>query len=398
MGEKKKHTYQSGQTKFRWYILWSFLIILALAFTVIVTFTLGHLVDINNFIKILNLLKASWLFYVVLSINIVLLCSIFFYWIDREFVNFRSHSALKLKDDGRYKYSRSKEHLKPEEDGFQRRKLAGYYATVIMGLTKPPYTFGVVSEWGSGKTVFMNFMKDELDGKYKNESLTVRVDALKYEKLSDLSLALLIELEEEASKRKVGCRFRFLVRKLISYLDDFSEIGAKTNFLKSANKIISRFINDFNKLVLKIKCKIGYDAKIIFFIDNLDRVNSSRLIPLLDSIHTLFSNENCVFVIAIDIDAVGNAIKTLYGNDCDILPHKYIEKWIDSFIFLPMRLDAWIKDEIKKTIERMKENEAVYLDDAIESFGNFVKDLIVQSKVNNVRNLNPSFPAKREKG
>ena len=72
---------------------------------------------------------------------------------------------------------------------------------------------------------------------------------------------------------------------------------------------------------------------VVVVIDELDRCRPLYAIELLEAAKHLFSVENIVFVLAINLRELGHSIKAVYGSDFD--SHEYLERFIDIAIPLP---------------------------------------------------------------
>ncbi|MCL2850665.1 MAG: KAP family NTPase, partial [Micrococcales bacterium] len=80
---------------------------------------------------------------------------------------------------------------------------------------------------------------------------------------------------------------------------------------------------------------------LIIFVDNLDRCPSSVVVDLLEQIRVFMSMTRCVFVIAVDDQALTNAFADRYPDDIDpdeIKAAEYAEQYLEKMIQYPFTL------------------------------------------------------------
>ena len=84
---------------------------------------------------------------------------------------------------------------------------------------------------------------------------------------------------------------------------------------------------------MQTSLKSKKNCPVVVVIDELDRCRPLYAIELLEVAKHLFSVENIVFVLAINLRELGHSIKAVYGSDFD--SHEYLERFIDITIPLP---------------------------------------------------------------
>ncbi|MFT4924912.1 MAG: putative KAP-like P-loop ATPase [Phenylobacterium sp.] len=88
------------------------------------------------------------------------------------------------------------------------------------------------------------------------------------------------------------------------------------------------------------------DAKLVIFIDDLDRCEGEQVVRLLEAIKLYLSCSKCVFVLGIDESAVLGALRHHWPRG-DEVNREYLEKLFQSRIFVPLPA----KDKIIETIK-----------------------------------------------
>ncbi|MBE9468674.1 MAG: hypothetical protein IMY72_10215 [Bacteroidetes bacterium] len=213
---------------------------------------------------------------------------------------------------------------KGDKDIFNRLGGAEKLAKEIAGLnSEKSFSYGIVGEWGSGKTSFLNMVENELK---KNNNVIV-VNFNPWESSSYLNI----------QKDFFSCLKYSLVGKS-------SEISPSINkYVKSflnANKssIIESFKNlfeeqyEFSKqfsAVNKAICKIK--KKIIIIIDDIDRLEKEEILQVLKLIRNTGSFENTVFITAYDKNYINDTLK----NSNNFGGNYFIEKIFQQEIILP---------------------------------------------------------------
>lgn len=246
-------------------------------------------------------------------------------------------------------------HLNPDDDDIPigedqsgRKELVETVASMIESAT-PPFTFCINGKWGSGKTVFMKWVRREIDSTYGSKVCSIWFDAWKYESLGNIVYPLLRELESLTPKRRwtkkvgallasVGAFFAYVIA--IFALGFVPPIGIASRVWNSFKKdyegnqrdyeILRKLRSDFAKFVQYILRggirRKARKEKVVIFIDDLDRCLPHNVIRLLESIKNFFSIEGCVFVVAIDREFVSDGVMIEYGNTTTFDGEQYLEK------------------------------------------------------------------------
>lgn len=236
--------------------------------------------------------------------------------------------------------------------------------------------------WGSGKTFFVkqakmlidihnpnsdidvdSLSKDEIDSikaiyekhnvnseKYEMPRMaTVYYDAWKYDDTKDPLLSLLycimcrfgdsvpenkIALVKNFAKKSVPFLSQLAesitgidVKQILEAIKNFADASEDTLKEEKKYESLNNRINKFlNNVVL------DDEAKLIIFVDELDRCNPQYAVKLLERIKHYFNHEKIVFVISYNKMELQHSIKTLYG--AEFSADKYLERFFDYEIGL----------------------------------------------------------------
>lgn len=93
-------------------------------------------------------------------------------------------------------------------------------------------------------------------------------------------------------------------------------------------------IKDFKKSLEQFIDKECENKPLVFIVDELDRCRPNYAVSILEQIKHFFSVKNIVFVLSIDKEQLGHAVKGVYGSDC-IESDEYLRRFIDIEYSIP---------------------------------------------------------------
>lgn len=216
--------------------------------------------------------------------------------------------------------------------------------------TTTPMTVALQGEWGSGKTSLMYKLQDELctgaDAPYES----VWINTWEYSLMADPSQALLQIIAKMVSATEVsnfsGERAKNILGKLAkgvartalsmsvgdtSIVDSVSEI-----FTTGGESTVGQLQEELTKNIRK-RFENSEKRGIIFFIDDLDRLNPSMAVELLELLKNIFTIDQCVFVLAIDYDVVVKGLKGKFGELTDRNEREF-RSFFDKIIQVPFAM------------------------------------------------------------
>lgn len=264
-----------------------------------------------------------------------------------------------------------------------------------------PHVLGIHGDWGSGKTSFMRQLQERLGGKMPDDGsvtkekdflspdkqkaleqqiATVWFDAWRYQNESVPVVALLQEMRRQmGALPSVIQKFKQLGDITLRYtLNSLADVGKIIGVegLPSAEKIeklgenwekehyAQTFACDSirDHLQQTIKSLLpDKQARVVIFIDDLDRCNPKAAIRLLEGLKIYLSIPNCVFVLGMNerilVDAIREEISAPKETPIEELKLRaghYLEKICTDIYRLPLPnapavlLAAWIKDSDQK--------------------------------------------------
>jgi len=263
-----------------------------------------------------------------------------------------------------------------EEDALYFKSYSENLANIIRE-AKPKFAVGIFGRWGTGKTTLMKMIKRELD-KDNEKVLTVWFDAWRYEKEKYLAVIpflrqIRIALEKDLAKTEDGKSSRwtilraglektftaFVLSTEFSVSPAGSPVSTSTNLQKFYDSLKSKgsvFVDgehiqlqehstDYLRTALN---ELG-DARIVVFVDDLDRCTPQNALEVIESIKTFFDIEGIVYVIGMDSDSIDYIIKQKYEKDSNIDGLSYLQKIVQ----LPFQIPVWKPQDIHESISKI---------------------------------------------
>ena len=228
-----------------------------------------------------------------------------------------------------------------EKDLFDVRQYIDGLSEFIR-ICNTPMTISIQGSWGTGKTSIMNFIEKKL-----RDAGTIQIVKFNTWQFSQFnmedqlaisfisSMIKQIELNPEDSKGlermvdsfgKIGKRVKGFGTTFFSCVtaavtggliekEDVKTILDK--LIADDNKDIATAISDlkdeFEKCIKKSLAKHN-KKRIVFFVDDLDRLEPRKAVELLEVMKLFFDVEHCIFVLAIDYDVVIKGVTDKYGR------------------------------------------------------------------------------------
>ena len=234
------------------------------------------------------------------------------------------------------------DNIKIQKDLFGRNQIINNLSSSISSSMKYNncFTIGVVGEWGSGKSTIIELVKEDIN---KNEILNKNVvivddfDPWAIKSQDALVLAFYNTIIENLGENIDYFKRKKIQNALINISTNIPYIG------KGIGSFFDNRIDDYTeykeiKADLKEKLE-NSNKRLIFIIDNLDRMNSNNVLFLLTLIGTLFKLPNMTYIVAYDKDRMNTIFKI------DKINSKYLEKIINKEIVIPK-----IHDSVKQNI------------------------------------------------
>lgn len=213
-------------------------------------------------------------------------------------------------------------------DLLQYGPLAEDFANKIYDNKSPnSMIWGVEGPWGIGKSSFLNLCEESLRKNHPGEVTVVRFNALKYSgQYKDISIPLSDTLRETVYKTLKCPELDILLvqyQRMIKGIS-FNVLGISMNFAPSPRNeskvftYISEILRNSNK-------------KIIFAIDDLDRLNGEEVYSLLYSIKEIFDIPFINYVLCYDLDNLSKEMGTDKTAQKNV---EFLEKFVQTKISL----------------------------------------------------------------
>lgn len=234
-----------------------------------------------------------------------------------------------------------------EDDDNMLSDYAELIATKILNTkTENSFGIGINSEWGTGKTSFMNFIKGYILKENCENVIVVDFNAWLAERSDLIAKDFLSHLGEKLAPYHIGIQSS--VENYINALFkiDESTIGKLISFF------ISFFVDDQRKSMsgtyITLKKRIeSIDKKIVVFLDDIDRLDKREVMEVLRLVRNIANFPNTFFVIGYDRMYIAAAIKDINEHDSE----KYIDKIIQYEISLPSYKPDVIRDKFIKLFD-----------------------------------------------
>jgi len=235
------------------------------------------------------------------------------------------------------------------------RKQYANVLTSIVSTYADGFVLAINNKWGAGKTTFVKMWEQDLknqefqtvyfnawENDFENNPLTALMGELKTltkveteQKFKDvlkkgayLTKNILPALAGALSEKYIGKDVKELAEDITKgvadiFENDVNEYSKKKKSVKDFKESLSKFIAD-----------TWQGKPVIFLIDELDRCRPDYAVAILEQIKHFFSVSNIVFVLSIDKEQLGNAVRGVYGSD-RIDANEYLRRFIDVEYSIP---------------------------------------------------------------
>lgn len=256
--------------------------------------------------------------------------------------------------------------------------------------TTTPMTVALQGEWGSGKTSLMYKLQEELCGDGDKTYDSVWINTWEYSLMAEPSQALLqiiakmtsstqsTGLTSEKAKNIIGKLAKGVVKTALgvgtgdtTIVDTISDI-----FTTGGESSVGQLQQELRKNIRHRFAESGKKG-IIFFIDDLDRLNPATAVELLELLKNIFTIERCVFILAIDYDVVVKGLKGKFGDLTDKNEREF-RSFFDKIIQVPFAMP--VSNYKPKEFITSSLLEIGYLDLPDTKDNYFVKNILIATK------------------
>jgi len=281
----------------------------------------------------------------------------------------------------------------PWADDVLDRKTFGQTLISMIESVTQPFVISVKGNWGSGKSVFLRRLKEDLEGSKRIP--VVHVDAWKSDHYEDPIYALISAVEarlkdhrdtkatsqskvKEISESLFGTAAKVVaplvkiagasadlvtggaISTLASGVGDLGEallkanrekVDAQSQFLQSLKDARDELLGRTDDETPR---PIG-EKKIVIVIDELDRCRPDYAIKLLERIKHFFEIQGVVFVIAVDGKNLHHAVNSLYGQAIE--SEVYLRKFFDIEMYLPKPSTTGFNTQLRSSFGVFEDTE-----------------------------------------
>ncbi len=223
---------------------------------------------------------------------------------------------------------------KLEQDFLSVEKYAKSLSKFIIQ-SDTPITIGLQGEWGTGKTSLMSLLLEQFNSDENGKLIaTSWVNTWEYsmfkgahETTPSVLKGMLDKLKESCKQRDVWTvkddvksRFdkagKFLSGIANQVVANQTGINVQSAMDQSSDNYVAE-IAEVKKLISGLIQELveGKNPvqKVVFFVDDLDRIQPSDAVEVLESLKNIFDIPNCIFVLAIDYDVVVKGLESKFG-------------------------------------------------------------------------------------
>ena len=206
--------------------------------------------------------------------------------------------------------------------GFSRVAKSLYKSLEVLDLGKSSLTVGVIASWGTGKSSFINLLKEQVKRK---EGITFTFNPRSSKSLSSIQEDFFEAFAEELSRHYLG--FGLLLARYTKHLGLLNQyawtrpIGSLLTLLLPGKE---------QEAVNQTLRKLG--RRVYVMIDDLDRLSAEEILEVLKLIDRNASFSNTVFITAYDKAYVNNVLREHLDHGLD---HCFIDKYISWEFPLP---------------------------------------------------------------
>jgi hypothetical protein len=244
-------------------------------------------------------------------------------------------------------------------------KMARYTGVLskFIEISDTPLTVGLQGEWGTGKTSMMYMLLEEFQQKKIATSWVNTWEYSMFRSSNETTPAILRGMLNNLRQNCINEGHWTLsdkttasIKKIYSFLGNVAnqvinnQVGLDLKSAGSGNetervyaeiaevkKEISEIINDLIK-----DTKNDY-KKVVFFVDDLDRIPPAEAVEVLESLKNLFDVPHCVFVLAIDYDVVVKGLESKFGKKTEENEREF-RSFFDKIIQVPFSMPTGTYD------------------------------------------------------
>jgi hypothetical protein len=256
-----------------------------------------------------------------------------------------------------------------------------------------PITVGLQGEWGTGKTSLMSLLLEDFNEKniacswvntweyslFRNANETtpgVLRGMLEKLKESCKSRGIWTLKDDTEEKFKSAARFLGgLANQIVAQQTGIDVKGAAAG--TGSNQKSSAEVAEIKALIADLISDLINDPKnpiekVVFFVDDLDRIPPGDAVEVLEALKNIFDIPNCVFILAIDYDIVVKGLESKFGPKTDENEREF-RSFFDKIIQVPFSMPIGTYDIENFLVEKLKDLGTVIIEEEKELYVKAVK-------------------------
>ncbi|WP_282179990.1 KAP family P-loop NTPase fold protein [Maribacter stanieri] len=219
--------------------------------------------------------------------------------------------------------------------------------------------FGITGQWGSGKTSFLNLIKQEISKKNEDEYLII----IDFNPWLNLGIESIIQDFFDTIQTALRPYSEDIYREIKQYSNSLLNIG-KSDITHSIKEILGfafkrNVTTDFSSLNELLK---KLDKRILIFIDDFDRLQSTEIFEILKLIRNTAGFDNFVYLVAYDKAYLNESLKNLNIPKPGNFSEKIFLKEERLTPVTSLQIQTFIKESLVDNISDKKEEIENYFD------------------------------------
>jgi len=256
-----------------------------------------------------------------------------------------------------------------------------------------PITVGLQGEWGTGKTSLMSLLLED----FNSQNIACSwVNTWEYSMFRGANETTPGVLRGMLEKLKTSCKergiwtlkdegeakFKSAARFLGGLANQIVANQTGLNVKEAAeglsnNKVNTAEIAEIKALITELINELINDTKnpiqkVVFFVDDLDRIPPGDAVEVLEALKNIFDIPNCVFILAIDYDVVVKGLESKFGPKTEENEREF-RSFFDKIIQVPFSMPTGTYDIENFLVEKLKNLGIEILEEEKDLYAKAVK-------------------------
>ncbi|MFF5232361.1 P-loop NTPase fold protein [Dactylosporangium sp. NPDC000521] len=247
-------------------------------------------------------------------------------------------------------------------------KFRRYVDPIVSAMTAPatqtPFTIGVFGAWGSGKSSLLGMVEERLADSHPGGFVCVRFNPWVHRREPNLLIPLLHALRDQLNQdpkhrfvesvKRLGVILANLaidetLKHLTGNVVNLEKIDQLARRYADARGVVESQTRNLRAMLQAEADRINeQNARLVFFVDDLDRCEPDHIIDLLESVKLFLDLRNVFVVLAIAKEVVdrGVAVKYRPFGFADDFQSVIGDEYLDKMVQLPLYLLPLGADEV----------------------------------------------------